>query len=56
MRHLFKAREILGLRMASLHNITFMIKLMSEIRQSLREKRFIQFRDQFLANYMSKEI
>lgn len=55
MRHLFKAKEILGLRMASLHNTHFMINLMSEIRQSLSEKRFLQFRDQFLAGYLNKE-
>ena len=35
--------------MASLHNVTFMINLMNNIRQSLIEKRFIAFRDQFLA-------
>jgi len=55
LRHLFKAKEILGLRMASLHNITFMISLMNEIRQALRENRFLQLRDQFLARYLKKE-
>jgi len=56
LRHLFKAREILGLRMASLHNVTFMVNLMSEIRQALIAGRFFEFRDRFLANYLSKEI
>ncbi len=51
LRHLFKAKEILGLRMASLHNVTFMINLMNKIRQSLVEKKFIQFRNEFLAKY-----
>jgi queuine tRNA-ribosyltransferase len=55
LRHLFKAKEILGLRMASLHNVTFMINLMNNIRQSLIEKRFIAFRDQFLGRYLDKE-
>lgn len=55
LRHLFKAKEILGLRMASLHNITFMINLMGEIRQALSEKRFLNFRDQFLERYFNKE-
>ncbi len=54
MRHLFKAKEILGLRMASLHNITFMINLMNKIRQSLIEKRFISFKNEFLGRYFSK--
>ncbi|EKD83731.1 MAG: Queuine tRNA-ribosyltransferase, partial [uncultured bacterium] len=56
LRHLFKAREILGLRMASLHNVTFMVNLMNEIRQALLAGRFLEFRDRFLANYLSKEI
>jgi queuine tRNA-ribosyltransferase len=55
LRHLFKAREILGLHMASLHNVTFMINLMNNIRQSLVEKRFTAFRDQFLSRYLDKE-
>lgn len=56
LRHLFKAREILGLRMASLHNVAFMVNLMKEIRQALLAGRFLAFRDSFLAKYLSKEI
>ena len=41
--------------MASLHNVTFMINLMNNIRQSLVEKRFTAFRDQFLSRYLDKE-
>ena len=55
MRHLFKANEILGLRMASLHNITFMINLMSEIRSALAEKCFNSFKKEFFDKYFSKE-
>ncbi len=55
LRHLFKAKEILGLRMASLHNISFMIKLMENIREAILQNRFLQFRDSFLEKYFSKE-
>jgi queuine tRNA-ribosyltransferase len=55
LRHLFKAKEILGLRMASLHNVRFMINLMNEIRVSLMEKRFIKFKNEFFSNYFTKE-
>lgn len=55
LRHLFKAKEILGLRMASLHNVTFMINLMSKIRQSLIEKNFTSFKNEFLQQYFAKE-
>lgn len=55
LRHLFKAKEILGLRMASLHNVTFMINLMNKIRQSLLENKFNSFKNEFLQQYFAKE-
>lgn len=55
LRHLFKAKEILGLRMASLHNVTFMVSLIKEIRKSLIEKRFTSFKKEFLERYLSKK-
>jgi queuine tRNA-ribosyltransferase len=54
LRHLFKAKEILALRMASLHNITFMIRLMRNIRSALAESRFQEFRDRFFQDYQHK--
>lgn len=51
MRHLFKAREILGLRMASLHNIAFMKKLMKRIRESLKTGEFLELKNRFLSGY-----
>lgn len=36
LHHLFKTGEILGLRLASIHNVRFMLKLMEEIRQSIK--------------------
>ncbi len=55
LRHLFKAKEILALRMASLHNITFMITLMGRIRAALTDGRFQQLKNEFLATYMARE-
>lgn len=55
LRHLFKAKEILGLRMASLHNVTFMVNLIKEIRKALIEKRFNSFKTEFLGRYLSKK-
>ncbi len=55
LRHLFKAKEILGLRMASLHNVTFMVNLIKEIRKALIEKRFNSFKAEFLGRYLSKK-
>ena len=49
--HLFKAREILGLRLASLHNLRFILRLMANIRQAIQEDRFDQFRATFWQSY-----
>lgn len=40
MHHLFKSKEILGLELASLHNLTFYLWLMSEIRNHIEEDTF----------------
>jgi len=37
LRHLFKAGEMLGMRIASLHNLAFYARLMSEIREAISE-------------------
>jgi queuine tRNA-ribosyltransferase len=51
LRHLFKAGEILGLHLATLHNLHFTLHLMQEIRQHIAAGTFTAFRAQFLAEY-----
>ena len=51
IHHLFRAREILGLRLASMHNLRFVLRLMELIRDSIREGRFDSFSREFLARY-----
>ena len=48
IRHLLRADEALGKRLAVLHNLYFYNNLMSEIRQALYEERFTQFALQLL--------
>ena len=43
IRHLFKARELLGMRLCVLHNLYFYNTLMEKIREALDEGRFEQF-------------
>ena len=40
IHHLFKCNEILGLELASLHNLTFYLWLMHEIRERIKEGSF----------------
>ncbi len=51
MRHLFKTGEILGPMLASEHNIHFMKRFVDDIRTSIREDRFTDFKKDFLENY-----
>lgn len=51
IRHLVNADEVLGARLISIHNLRFLIKLMEDIRQSIREDRFLDFRREFYDKY-----
>lgn len=51
IRHLFKAKEILGMRLAVIHNIKFLIDLMKNIRQAIMEDRLADFRDDFFKKF-----
>ena len=44
IRHLFKAKEMLGMRLAVIHNLYFYNELMSDIRKVIEEDRFEAFR------------
>ena len=50
--HLFKAKEILGLRLASVHNLRFIQKLMADMRSAINEDRFEKFRESFWSRYV----
>lgn len=47
LRHLLNADEILGGRMLSLHNITYLLKLMEQIRTAIKQDRLLEFREEF---------
>jgi len=51
LRHLFNADEILGLRLVSLHNVYFYLKMMSDIREAIEKDRFKEFKKEFLERY-----
>lgn len=55
LRHLFKAGETLGLHLATLHNLHFMLRLMEQIRAALADGTFLAFKAQFLAGYQMSD-
>jgi queuine tRNA-ribosyltransferase len=51
IRHLFNTEEILGLRLVSLHNIHFYVKLIQKSRQAIKDDCFESFRLEFARRY-----
>ena len=48
LRHLFKADEMLGMRLGVMHNLYFYNRLMERIRQALDEGNFQEFHDRYV--------
>lgn len=51
VRHLIKADEMFGLRLTTIHNLHFLVELMRQIREAIREDRLRDFRDEFFEKY-----
>ncbi len=51
LNHLFRAREYLAYRLASIHNLSFVFKLMVEIRRSILKGEFEKYRKRFWSRY-----
>lgn len=51
IRHLFKAREMLAMRLCVMHNLYFFNTLMEEIRLALDEDRFAQYKKEKLEGF-----
>lgn len=51
IRHLLKTEEIFGLRLTTTHNLHFLVNFMKEMRQSILDERFLEFREEFWAYY-----
>ncbi len=56
LRHLFKAEEILGHRLLTIHNLYFTLGVMEEIRQAIREDRFEERMEGFLKQLNSTNV
>jgi len=55
VRHLYKADEILALRVLTYHNLAFYAKLMAGIREAIEGDRFLDFRREFLGSYRTTQ-
>lgn len=55
LRHLIKANEILGVRLTTIHNLHFILSLMTGIREAIRQGRFLEYKEDFLRRYSGME-
>jgi queuine tRNA-ribosyltransferase len=51
LRHLIAANEQLGLRLLSLHNLRFLVRLAEQARAAIREQRLESWADEWLRRY-----
>lgn len=55
IRHLLKAKEMLGMRLCVLHNLYYYNHLMEDIREAIEEGRYARFKKETLAKMEEKE-
>ncbi|WP_332694232.1 tRNA guanosine(34) transglycosylase Tgt [Halalkalibacter lacteus] len=51
IRHLIKCEETFGFRLTSYHNLYFLLNLMEQVRQAIRDDRLLDFREEFFEQY-----
>ena len=51
IRHLFHAKEIFALRLLTIHNLHFLLDFAKQMRESIKNDAFTDFKDKFLSNY-----
>ncbi|WP_194608067.1 tRNA guanosine(34) transglycosylase Tgt [Clostridium vitabionis] len=55
IHHLFKAKEMLGMRLCVLHNLYFYNRMMKEIREAIEQQRFHEYKAEKLASMEAGE-
>lgn len=53
LRHLFMSKEAIGAHLATIHNIGFYMNLMKDIRTAIENKKFKEFKNNFIEKYYS---
>ena len=51
IHHLVKSGEMLGAELLSIHNLRHLIKLTEQIKEAIKEDRFLDFKNEYLKNY-----
>ena len=51
LSHLFRAKEMYGATLASIHNLHFIVTLVDDIRQSILDNKFDKYKESFIKKY-----
>lgn len=51
IRHLINADETFGARLLSIHNIRFLIKLMEDVREAIKNDNLLEYKEEFINRY-----
>jgi len=55
LNHLFKSKELLAYRLATIHNLRFIMRLMEEMREAIVRGSFGEFQREFLGSYRTTD-
>ncbi|MHB9005176.1 MAG: tRNA-guanine transglycosylase, partial [Coriobacteriia bacterium] len=55
LHHLFAANEVISAVLSAIHNVHFYLNMMTEIRESIGNNRFMEYKGMFLGEYLSGE-
>ncbi len=53
LHHLLRTHELLGYKLATIHNLHFMNKLLEDLRKAIKNEEYKEFAEQFLEEYFS---
>ena len=54
LKHLIKCNEILGARLLTIHNLRFLLKMMENVREAIKEDRLLDYKKDFFEKYYGK--
>lgn len=55
IKHLIQSEETFGARLLSIHNIRYLVSLMEQIRQAIKDDRLLEFREEFIRDYYGEK-
>lgn len=56
LHHLFNANEVLSAILASIHNVHFYLNMMADVRQSIENGQFADYKQEFLGRYLENDV